>query len=185
MPKLIIIGGSLATGKTSLARFLEEQTGIKRLSMDDLKETFFDLGGYRDRDWSKRIGGLAWPTFKELVDMHLERGDDVIAEATFLWPDDHEWVQDLGDRHGAELHQVWMTADPRVSRERFIARANSEERHPGHCDDLVHVIDEFDQRFFNKTFIPMPVKGKTMVVDTTDFDLVDRDEVLQWIQGLS
>ncbi len=181
MPKLIIIGGSLATGKTSLARFLEEQTGIKRLSMDDLKETFFDLGGYRDRSWSKRIGGLAWPTFKELVDMHLERGDDVIAEATFLWPDDHEWIQALKDRHDADVRQIWMTADPKVTRDRFIARANSQERHPGHCDALEHVLEEFEKRFFHRRFDPMKIVGKTKVVDTTRFGDVDHDDVLRFI----
>lgn len=180
MAKLIIIGGAPATGKSTLARFLKKNTRIKHISMDDLKETLFDIGGYRDREWSKRIGALAWPMFKELIDMNLERGEDVIAEATFLWPDDSQWVQNLCERHGAELVQIWMTSDPRVVRERFIHRANT-ERHPGHCDALELVMEEFDERFFNKSFIPLPISGKTKIVDTTNFDEVDHDDVLNWI----
>ncbi len=180
MAKLITIGGAPATGKSTLARFLEEKTGIKRISMDDLKETIFDLGGCRDREWSKEIGALAWPTFQGLINMHVKRGDDVIAEATFLWPDDHVWIQGLSDSYGAELVQIWMTSDPRVARERFVARANT-ERHPGHCDALEHVMESFDQRFFNKSFVPMPLIGKTKIVDTTDFSIVNYDDILTFL----
>jgi predicted kinase len=150
--------------------------------MDELKERLFDIGGYHDREWSKRIGHLAWTAFQSMVEMHLERGESVIAEATFLWPSDKDWIEQVAERQGACVKQIWMTADPRVARERFVARANS-ERHPGHNDALEHVIEEFDQRFFkrNITFIPHPIKGKTKIVDTTDFALVDHDEILQWI----
>ncbi len=179
-PKLIVIGGSLATGKSTLAKTIEEQTGVKRVSMDELKERLFDVGGYRDREWSKRIGALAWPAFKEMVELHLEHGDDVIAEATFLWPNDIDWIHKASDKHKADIHQIWMTADPRVARERFINRANN-ERHPGHCDSLEDVIEEFDQRMFNRTFIPHPVNGKTIVVDTTDFDKMDHEFIENFI----
>lgn len=171
MPKLIVIGGSLATGKSTIAKYLEQETGIKRISMDDLKERLFDIGGYRDRAWSKRIGHIAWPVFQQLVELHLEQGEDVIAEATFLWPDDAVWINALASQFHADLFQIWMTADPVVARERFMHRANN-ERHPGHNDHVDHVIEEFDERFFKKRFDPLPLNGKTLVVDTTDFGAV-------------
>ncbi len=181
MGKLILIGGSLATGKTTLAGFLEEQVGIKRISMDELKEAFFDLAGYKNRDWSKCIGSLAWPVFKEFIEMYVQRGEDVIAEATFLWPDDSEWIESLVDRHGVDVRQLWMTTDPLVARKRFIERSQSQERHPGHCDELEHVLGEFDERFFKQTFEPLAISGKTKIVDTTDFNSVDHDSILAFI----
>ncbi len=182
MPKLIIVGGSLATGKSTIAKFLEAETGIKRVSMDDLKESLFDVGGYRDRAWSKQIGQIAWPVFKQLIELHLDRGDDVIAEATFLWPDDKDWIHALADRYNADVFQVWMTADPLVARERFIHRSRN-ERHPGHCDSLEDVLGEFDGRIFNRTFIPHPIKRKTIVVDTTDFQVVDQASILRFLMS--
>ncbi|MBI2475551.1 ATP-binding protein [Candidatus Uhrbacteria bacterium] len=181
MSKLIIIGGSLATGKTTIAKFLEEKTGIKRIAMDDLKERFFDIGGYRDREWSKRIGHVAWPVFQQLVELHLEHGEDVIAEATFLHPNDADWILKIAKRRSANVFQIWMTADPSVTRERFIHRANN-ERHPGHCDALEHVIEEFDKRFFCKTFDPLELNCKTLVVDTTCFENVDKKGVLDFLE---
>lgn len=181
MAKLIIIGGTLATGKSTIAKYLEKETSIKRISMDELKERLFDIGGYRDRAWSKRIGHIAWGAFQQLVELHLEHGDDVIAEATFLWPDDPEWLQDIADRYHADIYQIWMTADPAVARERFVHRSNR-ERHPGHCDHLDHVIEEFDERFFQKRFNPLPLNGKTLVVDTTDFNVVNQEEILKFLE---
>lgn len=180
MSKLIIIGGSLATGKSTIAKYLEDQTGIKRIAMDDLKERLFDIGGYRDREWSKQIGRIAWPIFQQLVELHLENKEDVIAEATFLHPDDAKWISQIAKRYDAEIFQIWMTADPSVARERFIHRANN-ERHPGHCDALEHVIEEFDKRFFCKSFEQLPLISKTLVVDTTCFDKVDRQCVLDFL----
>ncbi len=177
MAKLIIIGGSLATGKSTLAKRLEQETGIKRISMDDLKERLFDIGGFRDRAWSKRIGHIAWPVFQQLVELHLEQGESAIAEATFLWPNDADWLNSLAYRHSVTICQLWMTADPLVARERFIHRSRN-ERHPGHGDTLERVLEEFDERFFQKRFDPLPLNGKTLVVDTTDFSRVDYGKII-------
>lgn len=182
MPKLIIVGGGLATGKSTIAQYLEQQTKIKRISMDELKERLFDVGGYRDREWSKKIGQMAWPLFKQLVELHLEQGDHVIAEATFLWPDDADWIHEIADRYHAEVYQIWMTADPLVARERFISRAQTSQRHPGHNDALEEVLAEFDERIFNRTFIPHPIQGKTLVVDTTEPACIDRDSICRFIR---
>ncbi len=179
-PKLIIIGGSLATGKSTVAKYLEEQTGIKRISMDELKERLFDIGGHRDREWSKGIGRLGWPVFCGMIEMQLERRNDVIAEATFLWSDDADWINQLAQKFEGDIFQIWMTADPKIARERFVYRANN-ERHPGHNDQVDHVIEEFDERFFNRTFEPQPLNGKTLVVDTSDFDTVNKEAILNFL----
>ncbi len=181
-PKLVIIGGSLATGKSTLAKKIEEEFGIKRVSMDDIKERLFDCGGVHDRQWSKQIGRLAWDAFQEIIDMHLERGNDILAEATFLWDSDAQWIQGLVEKHHADLFQFWLTADPAVARKRFITRSKT-ERHPGHCDALEHVIEEFDERFFTKTFDPLPLKSKLKIVDTTDFSVIDHDSILAHLKS--
>lgn len=183
MPKLIIIGGSLATGKSTLAQKIVEATGARYISMDRIKENLFDVLGYFDRAWSKEVGRVAWPVFQNFIDLYLGRGEDVVAEATFLWPDDKDWLVEICERRGARLMQIWLTADPDVLRERFIARIGS-GRHCGHCDELPEVLEEFEQRFFNRTFIPHPIDVPTLVVDTTDFARVDHEEVVRFVTGV-
>lgn len=182
-PKLIMIGGSLATGKTTLAGQVVEATGAQYISMDRIKENLFDVMGSFDRAWSKEVGRVAWPVFQNFIDLHLGRGESVVAEATFLWPDDKDWLLEICEKRGADLIQIWLTADPDVLRQRFVARAN-DDRHCGHCDGLPEVLEEFEQRFFNRTFIPHPIDVPTLVVDTSNFDEVDHDAVLRFLKDV-
>jgi predicted kinase len=175
--KLIVVGGSLATGKSTVSSVLADRMGIARVSLDEIKEALFDLVGYRDRAWSKEMGRVAFAAFRDCIELHLKRGDSVIADATFLWLADADWLHEFSEKYGAELVQVWLTADPRVARERFICRAST-TRHPGHCDALDDVLAEFDERFFNKTFLPLPLRARTLVVDTTDFSSVDHEVIM-------
>jgi predicted kinase len=180
-PKLIVIGGSLATGKTTVASALAAHLGVRRVGMDHIKEALFDLGGFRDRAWSKEIGRIAFEVFKHLIDLHLRAGESVIAESTFIWPSDADWLKDFAKKYHVELVQIWMTADPKVARERFLARARSGERHPGHCDTVETVLEEFDERYFSKTFKPLPLPGRTLVVDTTNFATIDHDAIVRFV----
>lgn len=179
--KLIVVGGSLATGKSTISTELARATGIARVSLDEIKEALFDVGGYRDRAWSKEIGRAAFPVFQHLIEMYLSRGESVIADATFLWLDDANWLHAYAERYGAELIQLWLSADPRVARERFIRRART-TRHPGHNDALESVLAEFDERFFQKTFIPLPLRARTMVLDTTDLSRIDHGAVRRFVE---
>lgn len=180
-PKLIVVGGSLATGKSTISTAIAKQTGIARVSLDEIKESLFDLVGYRDRAWSKEIGRVAFPAFRDCIELHLQRGDSVIADATFLWVSDADWLHEFSEKYGAEIVQVWLTADPQVARARMIVRSQT-TRHPGHNDALESVMEEFDERFFNKTFIPLPLRARTMVVDTTDLNSVDHDEIVAFVE---
>jgi predicted kinase len=180
--KLIVIGGSLATGKSTVSSAISERTGIVRISLDEIKEALFDLVGYRDRDWSKEMGRVAFSAFRDCIELHLKRGDSVIADATFLWLDDADWLHRFAETYGAELVLIWLTADPRVARERLIVRSRT-TRHPGHNDALDEVIAEFDERFFNKTFLPLPLRARTLVVDTTSFEAVDHGHIHGFVCG--
>ena len=182
-PKLIVIGGSLATGKTTVATTLASTLGISRIAMDVIKETLFDVGGSRDRQWSREIGRVAFEVFRHLIELHLRRGESVIAESTFVWPGDADWLHDLTHRYNAELIQIWMTADSKIARERFLTRAHSGERHPGHNDAVDAVLKEFDERYFTKKFAPLPLKARTLVVDTTQTD-ADHEEILRFVQNI-
>lgn len=178
--KLIVIGGSIAMGKTTIAKKLSENIGVKHVSMDEIKESLFDTVGYRDREWSKEIGRLAFPVFMGIIEMYLRRGESVIADSTFLWPEDADWLNEFAELHQAEIYQIWLTADPQVARKRFIERTKN-ERQPGHNDSLESIIKEFDQKHFFQCFIPLLLNGKLLEIDTTSEDEFDHQAILNFI----
>ena len=179
-PKLIIIGGAPATGKSELAQRIVQATGFHWVSKDVLKEHLFDVVEYRDRQWSRELGVLAFPLFMGIVEMYLKRGEPVIVDNPFIHWDDVEWFRRFEAAYGVEFIQVHLIADQAVLRARFIERAKT-NRHPGHNDALEDVLEEFDAKWFNKSLLPLPLSGKTKIVDTTDFSTVDHDEILRWI----
>lgn len=179
-PKLIIIGGAPATGKSVLADKIEAATGYHRVSKDLLKEHLFDVIEYRDRQWSREIGALAFPLFMGVVEMYLKRGESVIVDNPFIHGQDLEWFEKFERLYQTQIIQIHLIADPAVLRERFIERAHT-YRHPGHNDALKDVLQEFEEKWFNKSFIPLPIGTKTKIVDTTDFDAVDHEDILGWI----
>lgn len=179
-PKLIVIGGAPATGKSVLAEKIQAATGFHRVSKDHLKEHLFDVIEYRDRQWSRELGALAFPLFMGVVEMYLKRGESVIIDNPFVHVDDLVWFEKFEQKYDTEIIQIHLIADPAVLRERFVERANI-HRHPGHNDALEEVLDEFDARWFNKSFIPLPIGIKTKIVDTTDFDTMNHDDILGWI----
>ncbi|HAU66329.1 TPA: hypothetical protein DCW61_03215 [Candidatus Uhrbacteria bacterium] len=178
--KLIIIGGAPATGKTTLAQLIVEKTRFRNISKDQLKEYLFDMIEYRDRQWSREIGALAFPLFMGIVEMYLKRGETIIVDNPFIYAEDLEWFYRFQKEYEVEFIQIHLMADPVVLRQRFIERAQT-NRHPGHNDSLESVLEEFEQKWFNKTFIPLPLPGKIKIVDTTDFETVNHDEILGWI----
>jgi len=183
--KLVIIGGVLASGKTTVAKKLVELTGFRYVAVDRIKEALFDVGGWRDRAWSKKIGEISFPVFQSLIEMHLNRGDSVIAESTFLYSEDKEWIEKYTKRYNLDLIQLWMTIDPNIVRKRFCKRANS-DRHCGHCDDICDVQEEFEERFFNRSWpIPLCSTDRTMIIDTTDWNKVDHDRICKFVTSNS
>ncbi|MEK7620251.1 MAG: ATP-binding protein [Patescibacteria group bacterium] len=179
-PKLIVIGGAPATGKSVLADKIQAATGYHRVSKDLLKEHLFDVIEFRDRQWSREIGALAFPLFMGVVEMYLKRGESVIIDNPFVHVDDLAWFEKFVELYNTEIIQVHLMADPAILRQRFVERATT-HRHPGHNDALEEVLEEFDARWFNKSFIPLPLGIKIKIVDTTDFSIVDHDEILRWI----
>lgn len=182
VPKLIIIGGAPATGKSVLAERVVEATGFARISKDILKEHLFDVIEYRDREWSRELGALAFPLFMGIVEMYLKRGESVIVDNPFIHVADLDWFHRFENEYGVEFIQIHLIADQAVLRERFIQRANT-HRHPGHNDALEDVLEEFETKWFNKSFLPLPLSGKTKIVDTTNFDSVDHDAIMKFILG--
>lgn len=53
---LIIVLGPPCAGKTTLARRIAQEFQLPLIAKDDIKESLFDSLGWRDREWSKKLG---------------------------------------------------------------------------------------------------------------------------------
>jgi predicted kinase len=58
-PRLIIVTGRPASGKTTLARWLAQEIHLPVVSKDSIREVLFERLGWKDRPWAQLLGRVS------------------------------------------------------------------------------------------------------------------------------
>jgi predicted kinase len=181
VPDLIIISGRPCTGKTTLSRRLAADLELPLFNRDGLKELLFDVLGWSDREWSRRLGGASHALLLHAAERVLSANLSCMIESNF-YPQIHSLpIQQLAQRTGVRTLEVYCHTDPDVLVERFRARAHSQERHPGHVDHLL--LEEFEEQFRRPGYDLLDLDGSSYVIDTTDLANLDYEEVLTAVRA--
>lgn len=175
-PLLLIITGLPGTGKTQIGKYLSGYLGLPFLHKDGIKETLFDSLGWQDREWSRRMGGAAYDLLYYLLDSLMQAGVSIVVESNFHAERAGPILGKLIDANGYKVVQLLCKAKGDVLVERFFLRAGSGERHPGHVD--LTNLEEMEPQLRAGRIDPLPFDGPLIEIDTTDFDMVDYQEVL-------
>jgi predicted kinase len=79
--RIVLVSGSPAAGKTTVAIPLAQALGLPLIAKDDFKEVLIDILGDRDGDlaWSRTIGSAAWTLLWKMA----ERAPAAVIEANF------------------------------------------------------------------------------------------------------
>ncbi len=125
---VLIILGSPASGKTTLAARLAADLSIPCYSKDAVKEALFASVGIGDREWSRRLSAASFAAVLELARAQARGGGTCIVEGN--WRREHAAaLREVGGR----CAQIRLSVEAREARRRFEARG----RHPGHLDPLL------------------------------------------------
>ena len=144
-PRLIIIGGLIGTGKSTLARSLARAFGATWLRTDEIRLREFASTRRRRQGFG---GGLYAPHVSELVYQRLIRraeqlirqGRSVVCDGMFAKAVGREQLRTIAQAHGASFH-FFECVVPRVVALRRIARRYAKgrdlsEAKPEHYDRL-------------------------------------------------
>ena len=180
-PMLLIITGAPASGKTTLGRRLADDLRLPFIGKDDIKERLFDSLGWKDREWSRKLGLATYPLLYYFVEAELRAGRSLTVESNFRPEYDTPKFLKLQQQYGFEPVQVFCHASDHVLLERVRRRALSGERHPGHVDHILY--EEMRGAPVQPDYAPLPIEGTLITVDTTDFARVDYGAILQEIRA--
>ncbi len=144
-PRLVVVGGLIGTGKSTLARSLARALGASWLRTDEIRLREFARARRPGQAFAE---GLYAPHISELVYQRLLRraealvreGRSVVCDGTFSKAAGRSALRAIARRHGASFHFFECVvpravALRRVAR-RYAARADLSEARPDHYDRL-------------------------------------------------
>ncbi|GFZ83214.1 hypothetical protein GCM10011403_28420 [Pseudohongiella nitratireducens] len=164
MSPVIVVSGSPASGKTTVAQWLASKINIPLLSKDDYKERLFDKFGIDDRAWSKRLGKISFNQLCRDVRCHVARGNSFILESAFRSDDGEALSEMLISRPVIHAHCV---IPPSLALTRFRIRARTQGRHKGHADETN--LKELSLILEEEKFEPSIINSQLILVPSDDY----------------
>jgi predicted kinase len=191
LPRLVIVSGPSASGKSSIARDLAEELGLALLAKDDIKEGLFDsLGNPRDENESHRLGTASYVLIERLGRRILESGVGVVVEGNFWRGRAEPHLGPLVARSRPAL--VHCTIEPEAMVKRIKKRVTGKKkRHPGHLDSdpdpqLVAQLDDPEKFVENRPDVDPPYLDVPIYeLDTTRDHNPKLDKVVKWIKEVT
>lgn len=129
MKRVVLVNGVPACGKSQVSRALADRTGWPILTLDSVKEPFFDQLGVGDREFNRALGRASYAAiFRILAD--APGGFTAIVDAWFGFQPVEVLERHLA-RAGIEAHaEIWCHAPSDVLVARYERRLG--QRHAGH-----------------------------------------------------
>lgn len=181
-PLLIIVSGPPCTGKTTLAKNISQKFNLPLITKDSLKEILFDTIGWKDREWSKKIGTASFSIMHYILDSFMATGQSIIIEANFKTEFESEHLSPRIDKYNYQAVQIMCQCDGQILFERFKQRSESEDRHPGHCD--IGNYNELKDSLLLGKYPPLDINGQILIFDSTDLSHLDYSQIFEQIATL-
>jgi len=128
-PCLIAIGGFSGSGKSTVARLLASRLGMQHwavlLRSDVIRKHLADVSPterLRAEAYRRDRASEAYRTLEQRARTLLQAGRTVIADATFLNPDDRIRLEQVANDLALPFYGFWLEASPQVLADRVAAR---------------------------------------------------------------
>jgi predicted kinase len=181
-PTIIIVTGGPAAGKSTLAKWLSQELKLPLVSKDGIREGLFDRLGWKNRKWAQLLGKASVDMMFYFARAELEVGHSIIMDNSFYPPVSNPRFQALKEEYNAESIQIVCDSDRETLFQRFKARADSGDRHPGHGDR--DVLEELYANLAHNSSQILDIDGSVIEVDATDFVKVDYEKILKQVKSL-
>lgn len=176
---VIIISGLAGTGKTTIGKYLAEKLSLPFFNKDTIKEFLFDSVGWKDREWSQKLGAASYKILYWIGEEEMKAGKSVIIESNFIAEIDKKIFLKLEKKYNFKIVEILCKTEGKTLFERFKTRAESGLRHPGHVDNLSY--EEQEKRLIKGRTEPINL-GEVLEVDTTDWKKINFDEIKNWVK---
>jgi adenylate kinase family enzyme len=178
---LIIVSGPPSSGKTSIGRHIAQELGLPFVFKDGIKEMLFDTLGWSDKEWTEQLNLATYAILFHFIQAQLEANLSFVVESDFK-PDEHTAkFKELKKKFKFKPVQVQCQASDEILLKRFVDRADSDDRHPGHMDQAN--LEDFKKSLKENIYERLEIGGENVVVNTDDFDTIDYPALVKAIKA--
>ena len=163
MKKLILIGGDLASGKSTYSNILKDKFNILVINKDRLKEILGDHILVNNRDENKKLSVISFDLMKYI----LNQNNNVLVLESNFKSYEMEQLNTITKNLGYDVLSLVFKGDIKVLHERFNKRLN-ENRHYVHKSQDFTNIKDFEITL--NELRTVNYIGKVINVDSTTFD---------------
>jgi broad-specificity NMP kinase len=176
---IFIITGLPGSGKTTLSEKLSKKLKLPLINKDAIKELLFDNLGWKDREWSRKLGMTTFTLLYYIMEAQMVARKPFIVESNFKHEFDSKKFRALKKKYNFFPIQIICETKGEVLYDRFKKRFESGNRHPGHCDEIV--CEEIREDLLKSDYKPLQIGGKIIKVNTTSFRSVNIDNIINTI----
>lgn len=191
--ELIILAGMPATGKSTIAKEVQARFGFPILEKDTIKEALFDTIGFEGYPAKRQLDVASNEILIRLIRSMIQANQSVIVDNNFD-EESAEKLRLLLDEYPVRTVTVFLSGDPQVLYERYVARDSAGMRHLGHAmqtnypphegeSTVFHMTrDGFDDRFVRRKMDNQTWGGERISVDATWPEKINLKELVLQIE---
>lgn len=188
----VLVTGIPAAGKSTIAKLISEKLDIPMISKDGIKELLFDDVGFNSREEKVKLGVASASIMYYMAEQFMSHKKPFILENNFENAT-KEGLDKVLEKYSYKTITVTLTGDYRVIYDRFVERNNCPDRHRGHVVNDCYpekepgrIIEPMSFESFENAVVSRGMdsyvgNGPQIVVDTTDFNTVDKDDIVNQI----
>lgn len=144
-PRLVVIGGVIGTGKSTLAKALAEALGAAWLRTDEIRLREFaryrrSQQGMDEGLYAPRVSVLVYQRLIQRAETLVRQGHSVVCDGTFSHASGRNALRDIARRRGTSFHFIECVVPKAVALRRVAARhaarSDLSEARPEHYDRM-------------------------------------------------